>query len=280
MKKKIILLISVFFLLYGNAFTQVSSTIQDEQIFNQLLCSMVAHKDKTTAELVVMCSKLLMNTPYTAHTLEIEPEHLVVNLREMDCTTFAENCLAIAQTVKTRNPDFDTFTYQLKQIRYRNGQIKGYPSRLHYFSDWIYNNDQKMLVESLSKELVNTPYHKTINFMSKHPNSYPQLKNNTAYIQDLTKIEHQLTRSKLFYIPTEKLESIKHLLQDGDIFGITTNIEGLDIIHVGIIVFKNDELYFMHASTNAKKVVLSSQTLYKYLSERKTANGIMVARPL
>ena len=32
------------------------------------------------------------------------------------------------------------FIYNLKRMRYRSGEINGYPSRLHYVSDWIVDN--------------------------------------------------------------------------------------------------------------------------------------------
>src|SRR5512142_59189 len=39
-----------------------------------------------------------IGTPYVAHTLEVPgPEHLVVNLQGLDCTTFVENVLALSR---------------------------------------------------------------------------------------------------------------------------------------------------------------------------------------
>lgn len=116
--------------------------------------------------------------------------------------------------------------------------------------------------------------------MSRHPDSYKAVANNAVNLAAIDKQEKELTKSEMYYIPTEKIESLKHLLKDGDIIGITTNVDGLDITHVGILVFKGDELHFMHASSKAEKVILSEETLYHYLSNRKSATGIMVARPL
>lgn len=280
MKTKFLFLVSTLIFGFFILSAQKNTKQNDEKICKQILSELQKHNNKTTAELVVEAGKLLMNTPYVAHTLEAEPEQLIVNLRELDCTTFAENCLALARTAKTQKPSFKQFKEELQLIRYRSGEINGYPSRLHYFSDWIIDNNKKQIVKSVSQSVSNIKFEKTINFMSLHPESYKPLKDNAVYIGAINKQEKKLTGSELYYIPTEKIEKLKPLLKDGDIFGITTNIDGLDITHVGIVVFKNDALHFMHASSKAEKVILSDETLSEYLTNRKSATGIMVARPL
>lgn len=247
-----------------------------ENIFNQL----EKDRDKSTAELVVLAGNYLKETPYLAHTLETEPEQLVINLRELDCTTYAENCLAIAQTIKSGDCSFKKFAKQLTKIRYRNGIINGYASRLHYFSDWIFENDKQGLIKAISKEIANTPYPLTINFISSHPSSYKQLKTNPESIPVLAKIEKEISSRDMFYIPKNKIAELESELNSGDIVGITTTIEGLDVTHIGILTKKNGRVYLMHASSKAEKVILSENTLQDYLLGRKSATGIMVVRPL
>ena len=280
MRTKTFLLAFTLVLCFANLSTKGKDNKEDKKICENILSKLEVQNGKTTSELVVEAGKVLMNTPYVANTLEITPEQLIINLRELDCTTFAENCLALARTSKSTNPSFDTFKKELQLIRYRNGEIDGYPSRLHYFSDWIADNDAKQLVKSVSGSISNIKFDKTINFMSHHPDSYKAIANNAVNLAAIDKQEKKLTRSEKYYIPTEKIESLKNLLKDGDIIGITTNVEGLDITHVGIIIFKGDELHFIHASSKAEKVIISEETLYDYLSNRNSTTGIMVARPL
>ncbi|HSO85773.1 MAG TPA: N-acetylmuramoyl-L-alanine amidase-like domain-containing protein, partial [Draconibacterium sp.] len=129
---------------------------KDKEIFEQILQKFSSEKDASTTELMIKVGTCFIDTPYVAHTLETEPEQLVVNLRELDCTTFAENCLAIARTIKSETPSFEQFTCELQNIRYRNGVIDGYLSRIHYFSDWIFENSKNHLVKDISKETANT----------------------------------------------------------------------------------------------------------------------------
>ena len=280
MKTRIIGIVAVILFAFLNAAATDHENKEDKVIYDRIISELQANNDKTTAELVIKAGEFLMNTPYVAHTLETQPEQLIINLRELDCTTFAENCLALARTAKTKKPSFKIFTNELQLIRYRGGVIDGYPSRLHYFSEWILDNDKKQTVKSLSKSISDIKFTKNINFMSHHPDSYKPLKNNAVFIEAISKQESNLSNNELYYIPTEKLESLKHKIKNGDIFGITTNVDGLDITHVGIAFFKGDKLHFMHASSKAEKVILSEETLYDYLVNRKSATGIMIARPL
>ena len=116
--------------------------------------------------------------------------------------------------------------------------------------------------------------------MSKHPDSYGQLKGNEGFVQRMKQKEAEISKRKLFFIPKDQLSKYENQLKDGDIVGLTTSVEGLDITHVGIIVHKNNRVHLMHASSVEMKVIISEQTLEDYLMGRKSVTGIMVARPL
>lgn len=262
--------------------TSVKAVYQqkDKEILEQILKLFSSEKKTSTAELIVKVGAFFKESPYVANTLEIEPEQLVINLREFDCTTFAENCLAIALTIKSENPSFEQFAYVLQNIRYRHGVIDGYPSRIHYFSDWIFENNKGELVKDISKEIANTPWQLNLNFMSTHPQSYVQLKNDSNLICIIAKQEQEISGREMYFIPEEKIAEIENQLHNGDIAGVTTNIKGLDMSHVVILQRVNGRIHILHASTTAKKVILSEETLEDYLKKSKSATGIMVARPL
>lgn len=252
---------------------------KDKEIFEQILKQFPAEKDLSTAELMIKVGAFFIETPYVAHTLEKEPEQLVVNLCELDCTTFTESVLAIARTIKSKNPSFEHFVAELQNIRYRNGIIDGYPSRIHYFSDWIFENDKRQLVKDVSEEIADIPYTLKVNFMSTHPESYVQLKDSTL-IPVIARQEQEISKREMYYIPEERIAEFENQLMDGDIAGITTSIKGLDILHVVILQRVSGRVHILHASSTAKKVILSAETLEEYLKSSKSATGIMVARPL
>jgi len=253
---------------------------KDKEILEQVLELCAADKEATTSALMVKVGLFFQGTPYVAHTLETEEEQLIINLRELDCTTFAENCLAISRTIKSESPDFKQFTAELQNIRYRDGTIDGYPSRLHYFCDWIYNNQKKNLIKDMSEEIAQTLFPKEINFMSTHPGSYMQLKDSISLVDRIAIQEKEISSRKMSYIPETRIAEVESKLMDGDIAGITTEIEGIGIQHVVILIRQEGRIHLMHASSKAEKVAVSEITLEEYLLNSKSASGIMLARPL
>ncbi len=255
-------------------------TTGDREKVEEILEHLSPHKKEPMGQLVVLTGKSLLGTPYVAHTLEREQEMLVVNLRELDCTTFAENCLAIARTVKSDTLSFEQFLEELRFIRYRDGLMEKYPSRLHYFCDWIHNNHQKEVVEDLSRVAGGVPLYKEIGFMSSHPESYRQLEADSLLVEVIREHENVINSRSLYYLPDTLLGNLESGLAEGDIVGITTDIDGLAIMHVGILVSVEGRIHLLHASSAAAKVILSEETLESYLLQSKRATGIMCARPL
>ena len=268
----------------GNVETEKFKTVstqEDKEIVEQIFELFAEETNSPTSVLMVKLGTYFEGTPYVSHTLEKEgEEQLVVNLRGLDCTTLVENCLALSKTIQSGEHTFGQFTKELKNVRYRSGKIEGYPSRLHYTTDWIFDNQQKKLVRNLSKEIGATPYPKEINFMSTHTDSYQQLKDSSHLVQIIAQKENDINSRQHFYIPEEKLAKVENQLMDGDIVGITTSVDGLDISHMGILIRKGGRIHLLHASSAAEKVVLSEETLEEYLLNSKSATGIMVARPL
>lgn len=254
---------------------------QDKDIVERVITMFSGERNLETGDLMIKIAKSMMGTPYVAHTLETGvSEDMVVNLREMDCTTFAENVLALTRTIKSENPDFDKFVSDLGQIRYRDGKRNGYLSRLHYFSDWIFDNNQKRTVQDVSAEIAQVLYPNKVDFMSKHPDSYQVLKSNPDLIQQLRLQEEIVSERVAWYIPKDRISEFENQLRDGDIVALTTSISGLDVTHVGLVVWENDHARLLHASSKEMKVVISEESLEEYLTNSRSVTGIMVARPL
>jgi hypothetical protein len=253
---------------------------EDRKICDSLLQT-ARHRNKAAKsvnELMIEVGKYFLGTPYAAHTLEREgPEELVINLRQMDCFTLAENVVALARLIKSGKSDFDDYADALADIRYRQGRLEGYPSRLHYFSDWIFDNQRKGIVQNISRRLGGQPYLKKIDFMTKYADRYPALQDRNVYRQMAT-VERRMRRQVLYYIPKQSVQNMESRIADGDLIAVTTAAEGLDITHAGLAVHMKKKLHLLHASSAARKVVISRETLDRYLAGNKSRTGIMVAR--
>jgi len=239
-------------------------------------------KNKSIDEVIIEVGKSFMATPYVAGTLDKNPnkERLVVYVTGLDCVTFCENALTISRCLKQGDTSFENYKKELTHVRYRDGVIDGYPSRLHYFSDWIYDNDAKGIVKNITQEIGGVAYNKTIDFMSTHPDSYPALKGKPDMIAQIQSVESAINSRQNYYIPVNSLPNVYDSLQSGDIVGITSDVGGLDVAHTGIIYKENVVPYLLNASLKLKEVVISKDDIQGYIMGNKKQSGIMVCRPL
>ncbi len=235
-----------------------------------------------SAREVSYCGRQFLGLPYVAHTLEGNTtERLVINLRELDCSTFMETSMALALTARMLTQDADTFAlycHNLQQIRYTNGVIQGYPSRLHYISEWANDNLSHGLIEDITALHSPDSYPVRIGFMSKNPEKYAQLAAHPEFIAPIRIMEERCNKERFAYLPKAKLPVTgKSWIKEGDLIGLVTTIEGLDISHVGIAVYIGKELHLMHASSLQKKVIVDPRPLSVQISG-KTCPGIRVFR--
>ena len=177
--------------------------------------------------------------------------------------------------------DFESFKKALTDVRYRDGILNGYTSRLHYFSDWIRNNEQMGFVRECTSETACSQQKELwLDFMTTHVDSYLPMKKDTFLVKEITLLEKEWQGVSVAYIPKEKLNLPSENLEikNGDILVITTNLKGLDVVHVGFAFWKSGKLHLLHASSNAKKVVEDPLSLYDYSKNKKTHTGVRVVR--
>jgi hypothetical protein len=252
----------------------------DEDLFHDVINkhSGPSILSKPIGELIADLGISFLGTPYVAHSLENPgKEQLVVNLRAFDCTTFVENMFVIARCIKLGTASFDDFKKQLQFVRYRSGIIKEYPSRLHYFTDWVGDNQQKGTLADVTRKIGGVPYRKVINFMTTHTASYRQLFEKT-YVDEMRVVEDKLNAADHFYIPKDRVAEVEADIHSGDFIGIATAVEGIDVSHIGLAVEKGGTIRFLHAPLSGGAVELSPGSLAAYLASHNKQTGIMVAR--
>ena len=229
-------------------------------------------------------ARLFIGRPYVAHTLEVgESEQLVVNTRQLDCTTYVENVLALTLCAAAGRKTYADFTAMLCRLRYRGGRLAGYASRLHYFSDWIDDNAQAGYISEVQHRKAPFTAVQTlkIDFMSRHPSSYKTLTAHPELVPLIAAQEEALTGRSYRYIPKREVKNSKTMRQavhDGDIIAITTSKPGLDIAHLGFAVWRRDGLHLLNASMIHKKVVEEPMTLEQYLAKHPSHTGLRIIR--
>lgn len=281
MKKLTILFVLVFLI---NLSAQGVYTQKDVEICKQKFELAVDKSlaDKPINEVVVALGKSFLGTDYEAHTLEKgDKEELIVNLTGLDCYTFVESVIALARCIKTGDTSFDNYLKEIEALRYRNGKMGDYPTRLHYASDWLYDVAKRGYIKDITKDLGGVKLELNVNFMSTHPDSYKFLKNNPEFVNEIEKAEKAINSRTYYYIPQDKIADIEDRIHEGDLLMFTTSLKGLDIAHNGIAVKMDDgRIHVMHAPQVGSKVQISDLPLAEYVNKVKKQNGLIVARVL
>ncbi len=240
-----------------------------------------AHAQGTGEDAMLTNGIKYLGTPYVAHTLDTDgPEELILNCDEVDCTTFIEYVLA-ESLCPIVNGDISegTFAQKLQMIRYRDGQIDGYSSRLHYATDWINNGVRNGFLEDVTAEKSKDTQTVRLSYMSSHPQAYKQLANSPQEVEKIKQIEKRLSGQTVHYLPKDKLPyNGLSWIKNGDIIAITTNTPGLDVAHMGLAFYADGKLTLIHASSTEGEVVASTIALSQMLKNNTHWTGIRVLR--
>ncbi|MBC3787370.1 N-acetylmuramoyl-L-alanine amidase-like domain-containing protein [Spirosoma utsteinense] len=241
---------------------------------------------KTPVETALSIGRQFLGKPYVSHTLDTTPtEQLIINVREFDCTTYLETVLALSlawheMPDKGAGPQLEqAFRTYLTKFRYRNGKIDGYASRLHYFSDWLRDNERKGLLTDVTGELTGSiSVAKPVSYMTTATYKYPQL-SDPATLKQMQLAEAALNQQAFAFIPRKNIRLAESQLQEGDIIMLTAARPGLDMKHVGLAVRQpNGRIHLMHASSEQGEVVVTPYPLSDYVLWHKNLSGIRVAR--
>lgn len=277
MTNKILVLLVVALVNTATVFSSKADSLRIDSLLN----ASSERSYKTNSERLLFFAKSFIGTPYKGGTLDAgENETLIVRTDSLDCTTYVEAVLALYLSSFKDNPGYDDFSESLRYIRYRGGVIDGYASRLHYFSDWASDNEKKDILQEVTKEGEHDVRICSLNYMTTHSNLYRQLKDNDSLISEISKVEKSWIDYKMPYIPKNVLNSSKDdsLVEDGDILALTTNISGLDVLHLGFALWIDGRLHLLHASSLHGKVIIDTSTIFDYLKNRNKHTGIRVLR--
>jgi len=247
----------------------------DQRIFNQKLRIATETAGGIKAKTLAVMRSFL-GTPYGTGTLDgFNTEHLVINLRALDCWTSVECCLAIAVTASDSTPDYRRYRDLVRSLRYHDGIIDGYGSRIHYFCGWILQNEQKGWFRDVTAELGGIAYKKNITYITDVPFYYPQADDPIAR-EKINAAQKRISAHAWHYFPKHQVAGMESKIQEGDIIVITSSRPNLDVEHQGFAIKKNGRIHLLHASSTGKKVMITPKPLSNYLAGIPKMSGIMV----
>jgi hypothetical protein len=266
-------------------------TLEDWRVLGEKIRWAAARRLDTLelGEAIAALGATFVGATYRPGTLEAPgAERLIVNLRELDCVTFIENVLALTRFARhdglalLADPPAARATYEryLRDLRYRGGMIEGYPSRLHYFSEWLAENELAGRVRQITRDLGGATDKEPIDFMSKHPAAYRQLME-AGVLDAIRAMEDRLNRAPpRWYLPEAHIAGTAGQIRNGDVIAATSTVAGLDVAHTGFALWRHGKLHLLHAPLVGRSVEISDQPLAERILAITSQDGIMVARPV
>jgi Protein of unknown function (DUF1460) len=250
----------------------------------------LAETGKPLGRAAARVGELAGGTPYQPHTLEAylsaggsaaEVEPLTLSLTRFDCVTLVEACLAVGRVSDGGEAaTWDRFGREVERMRYRQGERRGYASRLHYFSEWISDGAARGLVRDLGAELGGEKDARPLRFMTEHRASYAALRDERVF-RTVGTIERGLDGRARRVVPTRRIPEIGDRIETGDVLAFATAIPGLDVTHTAFAYRDTGgTLRVLHAPLSGGVVEITRATLPEYVGAIRRATGILVARPL
>jgi hypothetical protein len=263
---------------------------EGEDIFKRIVAKAAAEnwRKLPIGEVIGKVAMELKGTPYVGFTLELSPdsEACVVNLKGLDCVTFFEDSLCMARMLKRGKSAPEDLIAEVRITRYRGGKMGDFTTRLHYTTDWFVDNERKGVVKILAPELPGAePFTQKVGIMSRHPENYRQLKAHPEMVSVIREQEEKINAfnaRSMKYVPQDKLKLAEPLLQTGDIVGVCTTADGIDIAHTGLCI-KDDQgiVHFMDASSSRRRMKVTLEPeISTCLNWSPKLTGAMFARPL
>lgn len=252
----------------------------DTTTITNILNEASAIKFSSPSERTGYMARKFLDTPYVAHTLEGATEVLTVNLDELDCTTLVDVAMALSYTIGERRQGWQDFIYNLRRLRYRNANVDGYASRLHYNCDWAMDNIHRGNIIDATPLCTKCSYViRSIDFMSAHRDKYPALADSANFAKILS-VEGGYRNHRFPYIKTRDLaaKDVQAFLRDGDVLAFVSNLKDLDVTHMGIVVKVDGKTKVLHASSVNGKVEISKDTIDEFVKRNRHWLGVRVYR--
>jgi Protein of unknown function (DUF1460) len=254
------------------------ATARDSVLFEQYLTVAQQHSDLNAQTLAI--ARKMIGTPYVGGTLDRSPdgERLQINLRGVDCWTSVEQCFALALSTRDSMPDFACFAQHLRRLRYRDGYINGYGSRLHYFSEWVDQAIRLGYLHEKTADLGGIAFEKNVSFMTDNLRLYRGLQDSLALSQ-VQAAQMVISNYALTFIPKNQVTRQEKQLREGDLIVIVSAKKNLDVEHEGFAIRgQNGRMYLLHASSSSGRMRLSSVPIADYLKKVPAMAGIRVLR--
>lgn len=217
---------------------------------NRILKPLTNERD--LAKRIEAISEQFIDCPYVVNSLGGAldlSEQLVIKLDAFDCVTYMEIVFALALSDTAEN-----FAEQLRNIRYKNGEVN-WQKRNHYMVDWWRNNQRQGLLENLTRGSGAIEKTRELKLVKGLPSK----------------------RVTFRVFPKKNFKRIEKLIKTGDFVCFGSTKKNLEVFHTGILIRCDGKILLRHASRTVGKVI--EQDLKDFLKNNRMS-GLILLRPI
>jgi hypothetical protein len=209
-------------------------------------------------------------------------ETLDANVDAFECVSFIESTLAVARCAWESEPTASCFVRELEATRYRSGHMGDYASRLHYFVDWIGDNESRGRLVNMTAALGGEPVRKDFFYITERVLERADVQEDdlASLTREMQTTEARLSATTHAVLTRQSAPPVLSELEDGDLVAIVRERPGLLVNHAGFVYWANGTPRLLHASSYHGRVVITVEDLTNYLLRRPERRGVIVARPI
>ena len=230
---------------------------------------------------VTRAAALQHGAPYEVTAPPPGQEAIRIELETFECVSFIESALALARCGWNGDRSEACFLRELELSRYRGGEMAGYASRLHYFVDWIADNETRGRLRHMTTELGGEPVQRDFFHISRRvlPRAELGAAERERLTRELESTEARLSRDEHPVLDREIAPDALAGLEEGDIVAFTRERSGLLVHHAGFVHWVGGTPRLLHASSYHERVVITVEDVTNYLLRRPERRGVITARP-
>jgi hypothetical protein len=221
-----------------------------------------------------------MGTAYSGASESTVTEELALEIDRFECVSLLESSLAVARCAWRGEPTEGCFVWEILGLRYRSGLMGNLASRLHYFIDWLEDNEGRWRLKNLTAELGGQPLGRDFYYITQHAAMAPALAL-PGVRRSMAAIERDLSSRQHVVLQRNDVRGALDAMRDGDLIAIVGNKPGRLVMHAGLIARQEGErARLLHASSYHRRVVVTREDVAAYVMRRPERTGVIVARPL
>lgn len=219
------------------------------------------------SDLAGKIAERLIGTPYAPVTKDDSVSRNEVRMDAMDDMAFLNAVTALSR--RATSPGllrFYDYAASLRDVTFRHGEDKGFPTRMVYAADWVGDNKARGNVKEFTEDYSNLFKTKSLDNVTRHRDEYAALRDSATY-EAWRMVEFGFRTHKIPHMRRESTEwkDVSANIKDGDIIMLLTSANDIDVYETGILRHRDDGFHLIHVDEKEGRIVEEQEPIGRYI---------------